>query len=130
MWARIQNGIVAEIISNNPEGLYHPSLEWVSCDSSVQVGYLYDGSAFTAPSAPTPQPNSAGFISALKTLWGIVECNTLSTAYPLFFAAISDNDWPNLQILILDAQSKNIINSTQYAAIKSAALANNIPVTL
>lgn len=27
----------------------HPSFTWVDCDSSVEVGFVYDGTAFTNP---------------------------------------------------------------------------------
>ena len=85
-------------------------------------------SIINPPSAPLPNP--LGFATTLKTNWGIVECNNLAASYPLFFAAITDNDWPSVQALAIDAQSKNVLSTAQYAAIKDAALANNIPVTL
>ena len=76
-------------------------------------------------------PDNAGFIQAVKTgLGGIVAANQLSVAYPLFFAAATSSDWADVQALVIDAQAKSAINSTQYAAIKSAAAANNIPITL
>ena len=76
-------------------------------------------------------PKVDGFVQAIKTgLGGIVATNSLAIQYPLFFAAISSAVWPDVQELILDAQSKSVITPTQYAAIKSAAVANNIPITL
>lgn len=76
-------------------------------------------------------PRIDGFIQSIKSgLGGIVAANSLAIRYPLFFAAVSSAQWPDVQALILDAQSKSVINPTQYAAIKSAAAANNIPVSL
>jgi len=81
--------------------------------------------------AQTALPNPTGFAQAVKTgLGGIVAANSIAVAYPLFFAAISSGEWADVQALILDAQSKAVINSTQYANIKAAATANNIPITL
>lgn len=51
--ARIENGIVQEILSADPFPPFHPSLMWVPCDASVQPGWTYDGTTFSAP-APMP----------------------------------------------------------------------------
>ena len=76
-------------------------------------------------------PNSAGFTQAIKSeLGGIVDVNALAVAYPLFFDAIATQQWSDVKALVLDAQSKNVINTNQYAAIKSAALSFNIPLEL
>lgn len=48
-WARIEKGIVAETISKNPTGVYHPSLVWVSCANSVFPGMGYSNGTFTEP---------------------------------------------------------------------------------
>jgi hypothetical protein len=52
--ARIDNGVVAEILSADPFPPFNPALTWVSCADTVQVGYLYDGVSFAAPAATTP----------------------------------------------------------------------------
>ena len=76
-------------------------------------------------------PNPEGFIAAIKTaLGGIVGANTLAVPYPLFFPAVTARDWPDVQSLVIDAQTKAVINATQYAAIKAAAALYNIPITL
>lgn len=54
MWAMIERDRVAEITDIDPQGRFHPSLAWVSCDSEVEPGWLYDGSEFSAPEPPTP----------------------------------------------------------------------------
>ena len=76
-------------------------------------------------------PNPQGFVQAVKTgLGGIVAANALSVAYPLFFAAVNALEWADVQELILDAQSKAIVNPAQYAELKAAAAQFNIPITL
>ena len=56
MWARIDNGTVAEITDLNPAGRFHPSLLWqpVGQAGGCGPGWLWDGTTFTAPAVPTP----------------------------------------------------------------------------
>jgi hypothetical protein len=49
MWALIINGVVVELTDTDPKGRFHPSLDWVECESSVVEGSTYDGSTFSAP---------------------------------------------------------------------------------
>ena len=80
---------------------------------------------------PPVMPDIAGFIDAIATtLGGIVPANTLAKAYPLLDGAIRNAQWSFVQALIIDAQTTSVITSTEYAAIKAAAAANNIPITL
>lgn len=51
MWARIENGVVAEITDMDPAGRFHPSLQWVICNDEVRPGWGYVGQAFAAPPA-------------------------------------------------------------------------------
>lgn len=53
MWARIENGSVAELTDIDPEGRFHPSLEWVACDDTTTLGMTYDG-AFHEPVVLAP----------------------------------------------------------------------------
>lgn len=46
MWARIQDGVVAETTDIDPAGRYHPDLEWRTCTSQVQTGWLYADDVF------------------------------------------------------------------------------------
>lgn len=53
MWALIIDGIVRELTDEDPEGRFHPDLIWVTCDSSVMVGWSYVAGAFAPPPAPS-----------------------------------------------------------------------------
>lgn len=78
-----------------------------------------------------PVSDGVGFVQAVKTaMGGIVPSNVLAAKYPLFFDAVSAANWPDVQSLIIDANTNGVINSTQYTAIKSAATKYNIPITL
>lgn len=56
MWARIENGTVAEITDLDPTGRFHPSLQWqqVSQAGGCGPGWRWDGKMFTAPRAVMP----------------------------------------------------------------------------
>lgn len=56
MWARIENGTVAEITDLDPAGRFHPSLQWqqVSQAGGCGPGWRWDGKMFTAPQAVMP----------------------------------------------------------------------------
>ena len=55
MWARIDNGTVAEITDLNPEGRFHPSIKWVSVPADTKAGMVKDGSEYRWPD-PEPEP--------------------------------------------------------------------------
>ncbi|WP_200628547.1 phage tail protein [Stutzerimonas balearica] len=59
MWARIENGTVAEITGIDPAGRFHPSMQWqlVGQAGGCGVGWRWDGQVFSAPS---PVASSAG----------------------------------------------------------------------
>ena len=40
-----------------------PSFTWVDCDNTVEVGYTYDKSKFTAPPEPTPTDEDLAFFA-------------------------------------------------------------------
>lgn len=54
MWARIENGTVAEITDIDPVGRFHPSLRWEACSSEVAPGWSYEGEVFAPPVAVRP----------------------------------------------------------------------------
>lgn len=49
MWARIENGVVMEITDVDPDGRFHPSLEWVECPAETVCGSTYVCGEFIAP---------------------------------------------------------------------------------
>lgn len=49
-FARIDNGKVAERLDADELPLFHPSLHWEQCPAGTQVGWLFDGVSFSAPS--------------------------------------------------------------------------------
>ena len=57
-YARIENTIVVELVAIDDNQditqLYHPSLTFVECDSTVMVGMIYDGKKFALPVLPSP----------------------------------------------------------------------------
>lgn len=56
MWALIVDNKVAEVTDVDPNGRYHPSLQWVECGESVEVGDLLGEDAnFTRPSSTQTQ---------------------------------------------------------------------------
>lgn len=59
MWALINNGVVDEITDINPEGRFHPSLQWVACDDSVRAGDVYENGEFSRPQPQEPASPTA-----------------------------------------------------------------------
>lgn len=76
MWARIENGAVAEITDKDPKGRFHPSIEWVACNEHVAPGWAYDGETFSPPAAASFKELvsaamdriNAGYIRAMATI--------------------------------------------------------------
>ena len=70
--ARIDNGIVAEILSADPFPPFHPSLVWVDCSTvaGVQEGWTYDGTNFAAPSGPSAAQQIATLQAQIDALDG------------------------------------------------------------
>jgi hypothetical protein len=53
MWARIDKNAVVEMTDMNPDGRFHPSIEWVMCHNDIGVGMTYVDGIF----GPTPGPD-------------------------------------------------------------------------
>lgn len=51
-WARIEGGVVREVIDFDPAGRFGPPLVFVPAPDDVVEGKLYDGQAFSNPPAP------------------------------------------------------------------------------
>ena len=54
--ARIENGVVREVLDLDPFPPFAPGLVWVTCGSSVAEFWTYDGATFTAPASADPLP--------------------------------------------------------------------------
>jgi len=81
----------------------------------------------------TPQiiADANGFAQSVKlALGGIIGANALAVSYPLFNQAVQEQNWSDVQELIIDAKTKSVLSTSQYIAIKTAAANNNIPITL
>ena len=101
-----------------------------SCESRLLSAIPAIDTILPCPPQP-PQANPPGFQMAVKTaLGGIIGANALMVAYPAFLPALEQAQWLDLQALIIDANTTAKITSVQYASIKSAATANNIPIVL
>lgn len=46
MWARIENGIVMEVVAYDPQE-FHPIGEWVECGNDVSDNWLYSNGVFS-----------------------------------------------------------------------------------
>ncbi len=127
------NGVQQTTIAARPD---QPDSTWVAYNVpdatwlyiTVGVIAVYTTANYVPPPLP---PNSAGFEQAVKTaLGGALAANSLAMSYPLFFPAVANGVWSDVQAFIIDANTKILITSTQYTAIKAAAAANYIPITL
>lgn len=70
-YARIEGGLVAELLKTNGpiDGLFHPSLTWVKCSSSVKEGWSFSGGVFAAPAPaapPTLEQIQAGIVAGIQ----------------------------------------------------------------
>jgi len=108
MWARIENGTVAEITDLDPVGRFHPSLEWVECGAGVRAGWKYSDGEFSEPEAPEahiPQSVSmrqarlamlsAGILDAVESMIAAMEGDAGKAArIDWEFAKDVRRDWP------------------------------------
>jgi len=105
MWARIENSTVAEITDIDPDGRFHPSIEWVACSKRVEVGWSYDESRFSAP-PETPIDDLAS--QALSRI---------NSGYQAEMGKIL-NDYPQAETLTFDKQERE---ARQWQADNSVA---------
>ncbi|AXY41080.1 DUF4376 domain-containing protein [Halomonas sp. JS92-SW72] len=59
MWARINNGTVAEITDIDPVGRFHASIQWVACSTDTRPGWHYDGEQCLPPPPEPPEDLAA-----------------------------------------------------------------------
>jgi hypothetical protein len=126
--AHIENGIVVNVIVSDI------AIDGFVESDTANIGDEHDGTVFILPviiPSISTLPDPSGFIQAIKNgLGGIVAANSVAVAYPLFFAAVQEQHWPDTQALLIDAKTKNLLTDQQYLDIKTAAATFNIPVTL
>jgi hypothetical protein len=80
---------------------------------------------------PPAAPNVQGFKDELKlAMGGAVAANLLARTYPLFYAALQEGVWPDVQALILDAKATGVLSAAQYGAFQALAAKHAIPVVL
>ena len=65
-WARVESGVVAEVILDNPHGKFHESLVWVPCSDAVSVGWSYSSGDFSPPAEASIQSKMDEVWSAIK----------------------------------------------------------------
>ena len=81
-YAHITNGIVDFACENNPVNLFAASYaaEFITAPDDVQTGWLYDGSAFTAPPVqPATVPQSVTMRQARLALLAVGKLDTINT---------------------------------------------------
>jgi len=67
-WALIVDGLVREITDIDPQGRFHPSMQWVLCGDEVVPGWTYSGAAFSAPAGPDLGKLKADSIAQVRAL--------------------------------------------------------------
>ncbi|TRO41718.1 hypothetical protein EQ832_01505 [Pseudomonas sp. ALS1131] len=66
MWARIENGTVAELTDIDPVGRYHAALVWVPCGTEVLPGWTFDGASFGVAVQAPPAPPTREQVEAAR----------------------------------------------------------------
>ena len=134
LWVANDNRFSFSISDNG--GVAITDQEWASLISDQESGKIItkDSNGYPVsqiPPAQPMQPNGLAFIQSVKnSLGGIAVISESNIPYSAFVFAVQDSDWADMQILVTSAKTNNIITSTQYDAIKSSAITNNIPVSL
>lgn len=57
MWGRIDNAVVAEIVDENPEGRFHPSLRWEKLPEGAGLGWHFEDGAWSSPKSSASEIN-------------------------------------------------------------------------
>ena len=65
--ARIENGIVREILTAEPFPPFHPDLVWVECGAEVREGWTWDGKTFEEPPGPSDEETRKALTDAMQS---------------------------------------------------------------
>ncbi len=68
MWARVENGRVAELTDIDPAGRFTPEIvnQFKQCSAGVRLGWLIEGESFTPPAGQTPEATAAAKRKAIN----------------------------------------------------------------
>lgn len=129
VWQDANSGLHDDM---NGEALSLPSWpQGMTQLTQAEADAIISAQAAAAQAAQARLADPLGFEKAIKSaVGGILGANALAVAYPLFFAALQEQAWEDVQAMLVDAKSKGVIAAPQYDAIKAAAAQFNIPVTL
>lgn len=53
-WALVDDGVVIEVTTINPDGRFHPDLKWHGAPDDVKQHMAYNGKDFYWPNKATP----------------------------------------------------------------------------
>lgn len=99
--------------------------------SDVEAATILTAQATANAAAAALRPNAPGFANALKTaVGGVVGANALARAYPLFYPALQEGNWADLQALIIDAHTAGVLSDAVYVGFAALARQYSIPVVL
>jgi len=95
--------------------------------------WRWNGTAIIIDPTVTLPPNGPSFLAAVRTdvfANNITRINTAWKLQPMWYSAVKDQDWKLVEKVTKAARTANDITQTEYDAIKVAAAAHHIPVTL
>ena len=139
IWATVSNAAIWQA----PDGSLHDDSNGLALmlpnwpKNAIMLTDAQVASVLAAQQAALPPViNSQGFIAAVKSVFGgpvaiLSLPPTVQNAITLCIAAINEGNWADVQAIIISQQAAlNAANIAIYPAIKAAATANNIPITL
>ena len=99
--------------------------------TDVAAAEILSAQSAAGAAAAALLPNQNGFADALKVaMGGIVGSNALAKAYPLFYPALQEGIWSDVQSLIIDAHTSGLLSDSVYVEFAALARQYNIPVVL
>jgi len=77
MWARIENGTVAELTDIDPDGRFHASLVWVECGDEVAPGWSYADGEFSEPEVVQPSQSVPASVTMRQARLALLDAGYL-----------------------------------------------------